>query len=398
MSNIVVDDTDASLTYSGQWNLFANGSSRQWDSTVHSTFQYGATASFGFRGSVCKVYGTVPPGNGSTILIDVTIDGSVSPIISATSGSAAVYANLFYQSSAMESNWHTVIITNRGSAGNLDFEFDRVELDANDILPTVTPISLASTTAVVSPSSQTSPSSASSNSQLSKAATQSTTVPSSVLTQIVTTTRQDGSVATSEVTLFPTATSQASSNSTHPIPVGTVIGIVGGIIALFLLLFLYYRRRKAINHRFALMGLGSNNVTQNMSQNPTTVATPFTLRPLPSSSTDLNVTHYSSRPPLFSTMSEKALRQQSPANRPETDLQATSIPSDPDLSHSLNVPAVSVSVPNEPLASDSSPPTGPQVPPEPNQAAANNDAAYHLQYLSGYMVGPSPPAYRPNNE
>ena len=50
MSNIVVDDTDATLTYSGQWNLFAGGSSRQWESTVHSTFQYGATVSFKFRG------------------------------------------------------------------------------------------------------------------------------------------------------------------------------------------------------------------------------------------------------------------------------------------------------------------------------------------------------------
>ena len=90
-------------------------------------------------------------------------------------------------------------------------------------------------------------------------------MPSSVLTQVVTTTGQDGSVATSVVTLFPTTASQASSNSAHPVPVGTVIGIVGGIIALliFLLpLFLYHRRRKANNHRFALIGLGGNNVTQ----------------------------------------------------------------------------------------------------------------------------------------
>ena len=109
--------------------------------------------------------------------MDVTIDGSVSPIISVTSGSAAVYANLFYQSSAMESNWHTVIITNRGSAGNLDLEFDRIELDANDILPTVASFSPAATT----PSFQTSGittsitnlSGASSNSQLSKALAQS---------------------------------------------------------------------------------------------------------------------------------------------------------------------------------------------------------------------------------
>lgn len=112
--------------------------------------------------------------------MDVTIDGSVSPIISVASGSAAVYANLFYQSSAMESIWHTVVITNRGSTGNLDFEFDRVELDANDILPTVTPIPLASTTVAASSSPQTSPSSTSStsggalsNSQPSKALPQS---------------------------------------------------------------------------------------------------------------------------------------------------------------------------------------------------------------------------------
>jgi hypothetical protein len=94
----------------------------------------------------------------------------------------------------------------------------------------------------------------------------SSTFPS-VLTQIVTTTKQDGSVATSEVvtTLFPTANSQASSNSAHPVSVGAVIGIVGGIIAFLiflLLLFLCYRRRKANNHCFALMGLSSDNVTQ----------------------------------------------------------------------------------------------------------------------------------------
>ena len=257
----------------------------------------------------------------------------------------------------------------------------------------------------------------------------------SVLTQFVTTTKQDGSVATSEVTLFPTATSQASSNSAHPVPVGTVIGIVGGITALliFLLLLFLYRRRKASNHRFALMELGGNNVTQSkyiescfspishssfavcsldMSQNHTIVATPFTLGPSP----------LSSRLPLFFAMSEKALRQQTPANRPETDLEATSTP--PDLSPSSNVPATSVSVPNthasgsttsnpnvETLTlkhlnltllnepSDSSPLTGPQRHPEPNQPAVNN-AAYRLRYLSGStsIVGPSPPAYRPNNE
>jgi hypothetical protein len=91
-------------------------------------------------------------------------------------------------------------------------------------------------------------------------------------------------------------------------------------------------------------------------------------------------------------MSEKILLQQTLANRPETNLQATSI------TPSSNVPAVSVSHPNEPPASDSFPATGHQAAPEPNQAAANSDATYHLRYLSGSIVGPSPPAYQPNNE
>ena len=124
------------------------------------------------------------------------------------------------------------------------------------------------------------------------------------------------------------------------------------------------------------------------------MATPFILLPLP-------------------TMPEKALLQQTPANRLETDLQASSIP--PDLSPTSTVPALSVSIPytypsdsnlnmealtqlgltllHEP--SDSASPIGPQGPPELNQAAANNDdPGYRMRYLSGS----SPPAYRPNNE
>ncbi|KAF8811931.1 hypothetical protein BYT27DRAFT_6436258 [Phlegmacium glaucopus] len=168
----------------------------------------------------------------------------------------------------------------------------------------------------------------------------------SVLTQIVTTARQGGSVATFDVTLFPTATSQASALTA--VPLSTVVGTVGGSIAFFmllLLLFLCHRQQKAKNDRFALMGLSSDDVESrlssisliicllfDMSQNCTTMATPFTLGPSPPSSTDLNATHDSPRLPLFYAMSEKVLRQPTRANRAETDPEAASTP--PDLAPS----------------------------------------------------------------
>ncbi|KAF8809806.1 hypothetical protein BYT27DRAFT_7254142 [Phlegmacium glaucopus] len=218
---------------------------------------------------------------------------------------------------------------------------------ADDIVPTVAPFSPASTAAVAS---QTSPSSTPStlpNISLNPTGTitttstnlerrffkfsaiqsighkqVSTTVPStsfSVLTQIVTTARQGGSVATSEVTLFPTATSQASA-----LPVSTVGE--GKIIV------------------SPQMGLSSDHVVLNMFQNRTTVATPFALGPPPSSSTDLNATLDSPRLPLFYVISEKSLRQQTRANRAVTDLKAASTP--PDLAPSSNAPAFLVSAPS----------------------------------------------------
>ncbi|KAF8811921.1 hypothetical protein BYT27DRAFT_7252368 [Phlegmacium glaucopus] len=160
---------------------------------------------------------------------------------------------------------------------------------ADDIVPTIAPFSPASTAPAASQTSPCNTSSTLFNVALNPTGTIATTgvtntlsrasssshpskalATSNVLTQIVTTARQGGSqVATSEVTLFPTATSQ-----------------------LLLLQFLSAALlEKARNHRFALMRHNSDNVVLNMSQNRTTMATPFTLGPLPSSSRDLNGTH-----------------------------------------------------------------------------------------------------------
>lgn len=345
MSNIVVDDTDPTLTYSGKWTLFANGSSRQWNSTIHSTFQFGATVSFQFQGSVCKVYGTVPIGNGSTVLIDVAVDGSVSPIISQTTGSAPVYADLFYESSPMTSSWHTVVITNRGGVGNSDFEFDRVELDANDIVPTIAPFP-----ATASPS-QTSPSSPS-----------------------------------------PTSVMKPGSQS---IPVGTIAGIVvGGIIALLLLLLLLcHRRLKAKNHLFTAMGLSSSdNATPGMSHNHSTVASPFTLKPsLPPSSAGFSAALDS--PPRIPLFSAKALREQT-THRSENNLGTVSSATpfsapNATVSSTLNRRSLDLSPLGELPVSSIDAPHGP-----PDE----NNIPYPLTsaYPGTTMASDVPPAYRHN--
>ncbi|KAF8811925.1 hypothetical protein BYT27DRAFT_6436036 [Phlegmacium glaucopus] len=110
-------------------------------------------------------------------------------------------------------------------------------------------------------------------------------------------------------------------------------------------------------------------ISLNMSQNRTTMATPFTLGPSPPSSTDLNATHDSSRLPLFYAISEKALRQQTRINRAETDLESSNAPAllvsaprthDPG-SIPLNQPSLDLPPLSDP--SDSSLPAEPQGPP-----------------------------------
>ncbi|KAF8804438.1 hypothetical protein BYT27DRAFT_7143147 [Phlegmacium glaucopus] len=369
--NYILDDTHNAATYIGQWTPHLGGSSAEWDSSVHSTSQIGATVSFKFRGSVCKVYGTVPKGSGSKVLMDVTIDGATSPIITRTTGSATKYAVLFYTSGDMDSTaWHTVVITNRGS--DADFEFDRAELDAPDVKPSVdsfapapaqapspppppppspppsppppappasAPAGPAGPAAPDPPSlPQTSPStvistlpgipttitingvvitkSTSSNSQQPKGSTQPTTGLSTSpdgLTKFVTTTT--GIASTTSQVAPLNAAPQSGSGSAGTMPLGGVLGILGSVIAvliLILILVVYRRRRKAESDRLALTKDISKNGLQGKYQYQTNVASPFTLTP--TLSLDSSAIHETPRLPLFSAMSEKALLRQAQAN------------------------------------------------------------------------------------
>jgi len=84
------------------------------------------------------MYGTIPAGSG-TVYVDITIDGGTPTRVTRTSGSDNVYADVFYQSSILNSgSMHTVVFTNRGQTTDSSFQFDRVDLLSLDGDPTIT--------------------------------------------------------------------------------------------------------------------------------------------------------------------------------------------------------------------------------------------------------------------
>lgn len=58
-STFEIDDSNTTLIqYQGTWQAL-NSSTRQWDGTVHTTGQAGASATFQFRGkSLCQLFDT----------------------------------------------------------------------------------------------------------------------------------------------------------------------------------------------------------------------------------------------------------------------------------------------------------------------------------------------------
>lgn len=197
-----IDDTDSSISYSSGWALL-QGSTRQWNGTVHSTSTVGATATFSFRGTGVAVYGTIPAGpSTATTQSQYAIDSGVPVNVSLASQTNAVYADLFFQSSLLSDGLHILVITNDGTS--VEYQLDRIDYNASVNVPVST-------------------GSGSSGSSLS---------------QTVRT--------TSSVSQSAAATSLASS-SAKSAPVGTIVGsIAAGLLVVVIALLIYFncRRRK----------------------------------------------------------------------------------------------------------------------------------------------------------
>lgn len=198
-----VDDMNSSISYSSGWVLL-QGSTRQWNGTVHSTSTVGATATYSFRGTGVAVYGTLPAGPSTSITqSQYAIDSGIPVNVSLASQTDAVYAQLFFLSSLLSDGLHTIVITNAGSS--VEYQLDRIDYNASVNVPVST----------VSGSS------------------------GSSLSQTVRT--------TSSVSHSAAATSPASSSAKSAPPVGTIIGsIAAGLLVVLIALLIYFncRRRK----------------------------------------------------------------------------------------------------------------------------------------------------------
>ncbi|KAF9551396.1 hypothetical protein CPC08DRAFT_792752 [Agrocybe pediades] len=197
-----IDDLNTTLIeYNGDWQTLI-GSSRQWESSVHSTIEPGATATFRFRGYQVWVWGTIPAGTGSN-LIDIAIDDESPTRITRKSNGSAVFNEPYFESPMLRDTFHKVVITNRGSNAdqNTEFMLDRFEFETSEEIPLFAPAS---------------------SSQSPTSSSQTQTPTSS-----------------------PNSTIEESSSGSKT-PVGAITGAVIGVLALLVLIlgFLLWRRRR----------------------------------------------------------------------------------------------------------------------------------------------------------
>ncbi|KIM45647.1 hypothetical protein M413DRAFT_442297 [Hebeloma cylindrosporum] len=195
MANFTVDDNDPQIHYSGGLWEVLRGSSQQYQGTVHSTWDFNATATFSFDGIGVRVYATIPSGTGTSV-VDYSLDAGSSLRVWQTSGSAPVYGKEVFYSGLLPLRTHTLVMSNMGEDDDMDFELDRivVELEGS---------SGASAT----------------SSSLSIASTQ---------------------------TPITTTTSSSSATSSKSSPVPKIVGSVIGALAFFcILVFVFFRYRRS---------------------------------------------------------------------------------------------------------------------------------------------------------
>jgi len=237
MATLTVDDNDPRIRYAGGLWEVLRGSSQQYQSTVHSTWDFNATATFSFNGVGVRVYATIPSGKGTSTVAYSLNQGS-SLTVWQPSGSTTIYGKEVFYSGALPLGQHTLVMANMGEDNDMDFQLDRIVVELGGSSSTSTQAAITQTLT----SSSSSSSSTNATSSAPDADSRSQAPISSSFTQ--------GPIANpTSSSSGPDSTISGSSGNSSPsssVPkiVGSVIGAVALLLCILIFVLLRVKRSK----------------------------------------------------------------------------------------------------------------------------------------------------------
>ncbi|KAJ7699220.1 hypothetical protein B0H17DRAFT_1328265 [Mycena rosella] len=108
LSSSVIDDRDPTVSYTGTWVV--GGTSHEHDGTVSSSLNVGDSFSVPFTGTTIAVYGTFDASSAG-VKTSYAIDGGSPITVTSSSSGADSFQQLFWQSDAVTSGSHKLVVT-----------------------------------------------------------------------------------------------------------------------------------------------------------------------------------------------------------------------------------------------------------------------------------------------
>ncbi|KAJ7069151.1 hypothetical protein C8F01DRAFT_509295 [Mycena amicta] len=111
--NVIVDDRDSAVQYIPHWRTSNLGRPIEFDSTTSNPGKTGDAAQFSFTGTSVAVYGSLGPGDGSSM--GFSVDGAPSTSFLTPSGNFSAHHQPFFVSPTLPDGAHTLQITSTGA-------------------------------------------------------------------------------------------------------------------------------------------------------------------------------------------------------------------------------------------------------------------------------------------
>lgn len=228
MSEVYIDDIDASVAYSGTWQATAS-EERSYHNTLHWTDTVGSKATFTFTGISVMAYGTVR--GSDTPQSSYSIDGGSSTTFKPSSQVLSRYGVLFYTSPSLQNGQHTLVITNLNDTSTL-FIDDFIIVTTGSASTSTHSSSSASTSTAAGPVGTSATGTAVSHSGTSSSSSSSSTNTATTLAQLgASASSGDGGSSTPGDIPSPSTTAAPDSATSHSGSSHPKAAILGAVVA-----------------------------------------------------------------------------------------------------------------------------------------------------------------------